>query len=82
MIALRAVAAVAAILLLPGGSSLTTAGLLVTVGDVTPTSAVVWTRGVADGDVAVEYAPLGRVPHAPLGGERSRAHRRCGPPTT
>lgn len=82
MIALRAIAAVAAILLLPGGSSLTTAGLLVTVGDVTPTSAVVWTRGVADGDVAVEYAPLGRVSdaplgrvsEAPLGGERSRAH--------
>ncbi len=66
MIALRAIiAAAAAILLLPAGASLTTAGVLVTVGEVTPTSAVVWTRGVREGDVTVEYGPVGR--------ERSRA---------
>jgi alkaline phosphatase D len=66
VIALRAIiAAAAAILLLPAGASLTTAGVLVTVGEVTPTSAVVWTRGVREGDVTVEYVPVGR--------ERSRA---------
>jgi alkaline phosphatase D len=50
---------VAAVLLLPGIAALTTAGLLVTVGEVTATSAVFWTRSVAAGDVSVEYGPIG-----------------------
>src|SRR6266478_8436244 len=32
--------------------------LLVTVGEVTDTSAVVWVRGVAWGEVTVRYAPV------------------------
>ncbi len=60
MIACRLIAAaLGAILLLPATAALTTAGLLVTVGDVTPTSAVVWTRSVAPGEVGVEYGPIG-----------------------
>jgi alkaline phosphatase D len=45
-------------------------GLLVTVGEVTDTSAVVWVRGVAWGEVTVRYAPVTRPPDAgapPLG---------------
>jgi alkaline phosphatase D len=62
VIGVRAVvAAVVAILLLPGGASPTTAGLLVTVGEVTPTSAVVWARGAAPGNVTLEYGPVGRA---------------------
>lgn len=37
-------------------------GLLVTVGDVTPTSAVVWARGAAPGAARVDVAPVGAVP--------------------
>ena len=39
-------------------------GLLVTVGEVTDTAAVVWVRGVAWGEVTVRYEPLGRAPAA------------------
>ncbi|HEX5528202.1 MAG TPA: alkaline phosphatase D family protein [Methylomirabilota bacterium] len=45
-------------------------GLLVTVGEVTDTSAVVWVRGVAWGEVTVRYAPVTRAADAgapPLG---------------
>ena len=45
-------------------------GLLVTVGEVTDTSAVVWVRGVAWGEVTVRYAPVTRPADAgaaPLG---------------
>jgi phosphodiesterase/alkaline phosphatase D-like protein len=63
---LRAIAAGAAVIVLMAGASpLTTARLLVTVGEVTPASAVVWVRDVARGDVALEYGPVG--------GERERA---------
>ena len=37
-------------------------GLLVTVGEVTDTTAVVWVRGVTWGEVTVRYEPLGRAP--------------------
>jgi len=60
VIAFRLIAAaLGAILLLPATAVLTTAGLLVTIGDVTPTSAVVWTRSVAPGEIGVEYGPIG-----------------------
>ena len=60
MIVFRLIAAaLGAILLFPSTAVLTTAGLLVTVGDVTSTSAVVWTRSVAPGEVGVEYGPIG-----------------------
>jgi alkaline phosphatase D len=49
----------AAIFLLQGSAPLTTGGLLVTVGEVTATSAVFWARNVAPGDVSVEYGPSG-----------------------
>ncbi|HVC64228.1 MAG TPA: alkaline phosphatase D family protein, partial [Candidatus Dormibacteraeota bacterium] len=39
-------------------------GLLVTVGEVTDTTAVVWVRGVTWGEVSVRYEPLGRAPGA------------------
>ena len=47
-------------------------GLLVTVGEVTDTSAVVWVRGVAWGEVTVRYAPVTRQPEpgAPPPGAR------------
>ena len=35
-------------------------GLLVTVGEVTDTTAVVWVRGVTWGEVTVRYEPIGR----------------------
>jgi len=35
--------------------------VLVAVGDVTSTSAVLWTRGTAEGDLAVEYGPAGHA---------------------
>jgi len=60
VIAVRLIAAaLGAILVLPATAVLTTAGLLVTVVDVTPTSAVVWARSVAAGEVGVEYGPIG-----------------------
>ena len=34
--------------------------MLVTVGEVTDTTAVVWVRGVTWGEVSVRYEPLGR----------------------
>jgi alkaline phosphatase D len=37
-------------------------GLLVAAGDVTATSAVLWTRGVRAGEVAVDVAPVGAAP--------------------
>ena len=53
-------------------------GLLVTVGEVTDTSAVVWVRGVSWGEVAVRYAPLTRPAGAgPTAG--ARAEIRVGP---
>jgi phosphodiesterase/alkaline phosphatase D-like protein len=41
--------------------------LLVTVGEVTDTSAVVWVRGVAWGEVTVRYAPVIRAPDGAAG---------------
>ena len=41
--------------------------VLVTVGEVTDTSAVVWVRGVSWGEVAVRYEPIGRAPAAESG---------------
>lgn len=48
-------------------------GLLVTVGEVTDTAAMVWVRGVAWGEVTVRYEPVPRPtdsPSAPAGGAR------------
>lgn len=50
------------------------AGLLVTVGDVTDTAAVLWVRGVSWGDVAVRYQPVARP-----GGPDGRGEIRVGP---
>jgi alkaline phosphatase D len=54
--------------------------LLITVGEVTDTSAVVWVRGVAWGEVTVRYAPVTRGPDPgagpPLG---MRGHIRVAP---
>jgi alkaline phosphatase D len=60
-------AGLAAILFLldPAVSATSPADLLVTVGEVTSTSAVVWARSVAAGSIGLEYGPPG--------GERSRA---------
>jgi len=41
--------------------------VLVTVGEVTDTSAVVWVRGVSWGEVVVRYEPIGRAPAAETG---------------
>jgi alkaline phosphatase D len=38
--------------------------VLVAVGDVAPTSAVLWARGVGEGDVNVAYGPAGQPPTA------------------
>jgi alkaline phosphatase D len=46
--------------------------LLVTVGEVTDTAAVVWVRGVTWGEVAVRYEPL---PRAPAGGDEAAGAR-------
>ncbi len=35
---------------------------LVAVGDVTPTTAVVWVRGVAEGEVVIDYGPADAAP--------------------
>jgi alkaline phosphatase D len=40
-------------------------GLLVTVGEVTDTTAVVWVRGIAWGEVTVRWEPVGRAPATP-----------------
>jgi phosphodiesterase/alkaline phosphatase D-like protein len=56
--------AVVAILLLSGLAAPAAAGLLVTVGEVTATSAVVWTRGAAEGDAAIEYGPASATTRA------------------
>lgn len=40
-------------------------GLLVTVGEVTDTTAVMWVRGVAWGEVTVRHEPVGRPAAAP-----------------
>ncbi|HEU4438279.1 MAG TPA: alkaline phosphatase D family protein [Methylomirabilota bacterium] len=48
-------------------------GLLVTVGEVTDSSAVIWVRGVAWGEVAIRYEPVPRAsdpPPAELAGAR------------
>ncbi len=45
-------------------ASATEPGLLITVGEVTDTAAVVWVRGIAWGEVTVRYEPLGRAPAA------------------
>ena len=50
-------------------------GLLVTVGEVTDTAAVVWVRGVTWGEVTVRYEPLGRAPAARAGRPRAPAAR-------
>jgi alkaline phosphatase D len=52
------------LLLLLGAGAVTSAlaqqpSLLTAVGDVTPTTAVVWTRGVRAGEVIVDVAPVG-----------------------
>ena len=54
-----ATACALAALCAPGVAALTPAALLVTVGDVTATSAVLWARSPAPGPVTVEYGPLG-----------------------
>ncbi len=59
-----AAVAVVAMLLLPGRAAPAATGLLVTVGEVTATSVVVWTRGAAEGDVAIEYGPAGATTRA------------------
>jgi len=53
-------------------------GLLVTVGEVTDTTAVVWVRGVAWGEVAVRYAPVIRPTGASVN-MGARAEIRVGP---
>ena len=55
-------------------------GLLVTVGEVTDTTAVVWVRGVTWGEVTVRYAPIGRAPADEGGaGAGARGEIRVGP---
>jgi alkaline phosphatase D len=49
--------------------------LLVAVGDVEPTSAIVWVRGERAGDVTVEYGPAGGAPAGPA---RLRVEERDG----
>jgi alkaline phosphatase D len=70
------VAGVAAILLVPGLVALAASELLVTVGEVTATSAVVWTRSEAPGDVALDYGRLGAEP------SRARIALRAGDDST
>ncbi|HKC07718.1 MAG TPA: alkaline phosphatase D family protein [Methylomirabilota bacterium] len=53
--------------------------LLVTVGEVTDTSAVVWVRGVSWGEVTVRYEPLGRAAAAEAGPAGARGDIRVEP---
>ena len=39
-----------------------TPAILIAVGDVTPTSAVLWTRGVGEGILTIAYGPAGQPP--------------------
>ncbi len=52
--------------------------LLVAVGDVASTTAVVWVRGVTDGAVVFEYAPTGGGPPATVSLQVARADDRTG----
>jgi alkaline phosphatase D len=54
--------------------------LLVTVGEVTDTAAVVWVRGIAWGEVTVRYEPVRRPPSGESGaGAGARGEIRVGP---
>ena len=53
--------------------------LLVTVGEVTDTSAVVWVRGVSWGEVTVRYEPIRRAPAAEAGPTGARGDIRVEP---
>lgn len=55
-------AVLAVLLLLPALASPSTGRLLVAVGDVTATSAVLWARGPSEGQLRVEYGPAGAPP--------------------
>ena len=61
-VSLRLALALAGAIVLPAAAA--EPGLLVTVGEVTDTTAVVWVRGVTWGEVSVRYEPLGRAPGA------------------
>jgi alkaline phosphatase D len=52
---------------LPGTAAPADPELLVTVGEVTEASAVVWVRGVSWGEVTVRYAPVIRAPDGAAG---------------
>lgn len=67
-----ALAGLACLLALAAGTPAAAAapGLLVTVGEVTDTAAVVWVRGVTWGEVTVRYAPAA---HATADGARAGA---------
>jgi alkaline phosphatase D len=54
-------------------------GLLVTVGEVTDTTAVVWVRGIAWGEVTVRYAPATRPPDADAPPPGARGEIRVAP---
>ena len=76
--ALRLALALVGAAVLPTLAAAAEPGLLVTVGEVTDTTAVVWVRGVSWGEVSVRYAPAAR----PVGagpGVGSRAEVRVGP---
>jgi alkaline phosphatase D len=72
----RATTLIRPVLLLATALATSAAGaaprLLVTVGEVTDTTAVVWVRGVAWGEVTVRYEPLPRA--SGDGGEPAGAH--------
>ena len=53
-------------------ASASASGLLVAVGDVGPTSAVLWARGDRETELAVEYGPVG-APRLPAGLRVSRS---------
>jgi alkaline phosphatase D len=55
---------VAVLLLLPSLAVPSSDRLLVAVGDVTATSAVVWARGLSEGQLRVRYGPAGAPPDA------------------
>jgi alkaline phosphatase D len=79
----RAAAAIGLAVLLGAGlpAAATEPELLVTVGEVTDTGAVIWVRGIAWGEVTVRYERLPPVPAAGGGGEPAgaRGEIRVGP---
>lgn len=64
-VSLRLALVLAAAVVVPAAAA--EPGLLVTVGEVTDTTAVVWVRGVAWGEVGVRYEPIGRAAAVPDG---------------